>query len=141
MAGNSPEEIAKVKKAFLKVGAALGVCTVLTVAVAVVPALDFGAHGLSSADIVLGLCIATFKASLVALIFMHLKFGHWEKSTILWTFFGSIFFAAAMIGLIALADFNPITFGSDGTNDGVVPYGSDMPAHQADQAYEAETAH
>ena len=53
----------------------------------------------------------------------------------LWTFFGSIFFAFAMISLIALADSDPITF------DGVVPKGSDMPASQVDQAYEVEKTH
>ena len=130
MAGNSPEEIAKTKRAFLVVGGILGVCTVLTVAVAVIPALDFGEHGFSTADAVLGLAIATFKASCVALIFMHLKFGKWEKPTILWTFFGSLFFAAIMIALIALADFNPITF------KGNLPYGSDQPETQVDQSYD-----
>jgi hypothetical protein len=63
---------------------------------------------------------------------MHLRFGKWEKPTILWSFFGSFFFAGAMIGLIALADFNPITF------KGVVPYGSDMPPTQAPQAYDID---
>ena len=135
MAGNSPEEIAKVKRAFLIVGAILAVCTVLTVAVAVVPAMDIGDHGLTTGDIILGLCIATFKASLVALIFMHLKFGKWEKSIILYTFFGSLVMAGAMIGLIALADFNPITF------KGVVPKGSDMPRTQVEKAYDVEKSH
>ena len=134
MAGNSPEEIAKVKKAFLVVGAILGVCTILTVAVAVVPCMDIGSHGLDKYDIILGLCIATFKATCVAAIFMPLCFGgHWEKKTILWSFFGSIFFAATMIGLIALADFNPIIF------KGVLPEGSSMPETQRDQAYDIET--
>ena len=135
MAGNSPEEIAKVKKAFLTVGAILGFCTILTVAVAVVPWMDVGDHGLTAGDVVIGLGIATFKASLVALIFMHLRYGKWEKKTILWTFFGSFFFAGAMIGLIALAEFDPITF------KGVVPEGSDMPATQVDQAYDVEKTH
>ncbi len=130
MAGNSPEEIKKVKNAFLIVALILAACTLLTVAVAVVPQLDFGAHGFSTADAVIGLAIATFKASCVALIFMHLKFGKWEKPVILWSFFGSLFFAAVMIGLIALADFNPITF------KGVLPYGSDLPETQVEKAYD-----
>lgn len=132
MAGNSPEEIAKVKRAFKIVGAILGVCTVLTVAVAVVPWLDFGAHGFDTADMVIGLVIATFKASMVALIFMHLRFGHWEKKTILWIFFGSLGVATAMISILTLAEFNPITF------KGVLPYGSDMPETQVDQAYDLD---
>jgi hypothetical protein len=132
MAGNSPEEIKKVKRAFLVVGGILMVCTVLTVSVAVVPALDFGIHGFSTADALLGLAIAIFKASCVALIFMHLKFGKWEKPAIIWTFFGSIFFAFVMISLILLAELNVITF------KGAVPYGSDMPAHQASEAYDLD---
>jgi len=130
MAGNFPEEIKKVKRAFLIVGGILAFCTFLTVAVAVYPPFDLGVHGFSTLDAVLGLAIATFKASCVALIFMHLRFGKWEKPTILWSFFGSIFFAATMIALIALADFNPITF------EGVLPYGSDQPETQVDQAYD-----
>lgn len=134
MAGSSPEEIAKVKKAFLVVGGILGICTILTVAVAVVPWMDIGEHGLDKKDIILGLCIATFKATCVAAIFMHLCFGgHWEKKTILWTFFGSIFFAGAMIGLIALADFNPITF------KGNLPQGSSLPETQRHEAYDPVT--
>ena len=132
MAGNSPEEIAKVKKAFKIVGAILGVCTVLTVAVAVWAPLDFGAHGFDTADMVIGLIIATFKASMVALIFMHLRFGHWEKKTILWIFFGGLFIASAMISILTLAEFNPITY------KGVLPYGSDLPETQVDQAYDLD---
>jgi len=132
MAGNSPEEIKKVKRAFLIVGGILGICTILTVAVAVVPWMDHGDHGLTAGDIVIGLGIATFKASLVALIFMHLRYGKWEKKTILWSFFGSLFFASAMIALIALAEYDPITF------KGVVPKGSDMPQTQVDQAYDVD---
>jgi len=129
MAGNSPEEIKKVKRAFLIVGGILGVCTVLTVAVAVIPWMDVGAHGLTTGDVIIGLAIATFKASLVALIFMHLRYGKWEKPVILWSFFGSIFFAVVMIGLIALAENDPIIFKD------VVPVGSDMPVMQHDSAF------
>lgn len=134
MAGNSPEEIAKVKQAFIIVGIILGVCTVLTVMVAVVPSFDRGEHGLDMPDIIIGLSIATFKASCVAAIFMHLCFGgKWEKKTILWSFFGSLFFAGTMLGLIALADFNPITF------KGNLPQGSSLPETQRDQAYDPIT--
>lgn len=130
MAGNSPEEIAKVKKSFIIVGCILAVFTCLTVAVAVIPILDFGAHGFSAADMYLGLAIASFKASCVAAIFMHLK---GEKPIIKWSFYGSLFCATTMILLIALADFNPITF------KGVLPYGSDLPETQVDQAYDLHT--
>lgn len=127
MAGNSPEEIAKVKRSFLIVGGILAVCTVLTVAVAVVPALDFGEHGFSTADMYLGLAIASFKATCVAAIFMHLK---GEKPVVKWAFYSSLFLATVMVLLIALADFNPIIF------KGVLPEGSDMPRTQVDQAYD-----
>jgi caa(3)-type oxidase subunit IV len=58
---------------YLGIGLGLFCGTVATVAVATVPALDFGRHGFDAADLVLGLLIATVKASLVALFFMHLN--------------------------------------------------------------------
>lgn len=66
MAGNSVEEIHKTRKQFVYVLIALGVLTVITIAVSF---LDFGVK----ANMTLGMAIATVKASLVALIFMHLK--------------------------------------------------------------------
>ena len=78
---DSPEEIRKHTKAYYMVGLVLLFGTVLTVAVAKGPEffptllgwMDVGAHGLSVGDIILGLFIAIFKASCVALIFMHLN--------------------------------------------------------------------
>jgi caa(3)-type oxidase subunit IV len=84
---------------------ALLVGTVLTVLVATVPALDIGRHGFDAWDAVLGLIIATTKASLVAAIFMHLNH---EKKLIYWVFFGAIFFFGAMGALFALAESSPI---------------------------------
>ena len=78
------------------VGILLFIFTGVTVAVATVPWLDFGAHGFDRADAVIGLLIATFKASLVALIFMHLNH---EKPPIYWIFgLGLIHAAGFFIG-------------------------------------------
>lgn len=68
-----PQAIRRSMRLYLLVGLILFAGTVATVAVATVPALDFGKHGFDAADLVLGLLIATTKASLVALIFMHLN--------------------------------------------------------------------
>jgi len=104
---DSPEEIKKAIKLYWLIGGALFVGTVLTVLVATVPALDFGAHGFDAADAVLGLAIASVKASLVAFIFMHLSA---EKKAIYWIFFGSLVFAVILILLFAFGFFDPITF-------------------------------
>jgi len=119
MAGSSPEEIKKSVRQFFIVGMCLFVGTVLTVAVAYVPWLDFGAHGFDTADVIVGLGIATVKASLVGLIFMHLSN---EKKLIYWSFFGAIFFAVVMVGLIAFGEYDPIIF------EGMLDEGSSMPA-------------
>jgi caa(3)-type oxidase subunit IV len=102
---DSIEAIQKAKKTYLLVFGALLVGTVLTVLVATVPALDIGGHGFDMWDAVLGLCIATTKASLVAAIFMHLNH---EKKLIYWVFFGAIFFFGCMGALFALAETSPI---------------------------------
>ena len=63
---DSPEAIKKHIKLYLFIGAILFVCTVLTVAVAKFEFLDFGDRGFDRVDAVIGLLIATFKATLVA---------------------------------------------------------------------------
>ncbi|MEM9080847.1 MAG: cytochrome C oxidase subunit IV family protein [Verrucomicrobiota bacterium] len=70
---DSVEEIKKATKTYLVVGLLLFVGTVVTVAVATIPALDVGGHGFDTADLILGLLIASVKASLVLFIFMHLN--------------------------------------------------------------------
>jgi cytochrome c oxidase subunit 4 len=102
---DSIEAIHKAKKTYLLVFGALLVGTVLTVLVATVPALDIGGHGFDMYDAVLGLIIASTKATLVAAIFMHLNH---EKKLIYWVFFGAIFFFFAMGALFALAESSPI---------------------------------
>jgi len=76
-------------KAYIGVFIALAICTVLTVWIAEV-------HIAHPWNYVVGLGIACFKASLVAAIFMHLK---WERSMNLWLVFAlcAIFFAALML--------------------------------------------
>jgi caa(3)-type oxidase subunit IV len=64
---NSPEEVAKHVKLYLKVGAALLILTAVTVFLSYV---DFGSH---SKNMAIGLAVATFKTSLVVLIFMHMN--------------------------------------------------------------------
>jgi len=102
---DSVEEIQKSKKIYLAVFGALLVGTVLTVLVATVEALDVGRHGFDKWDAVLGLLIATIKATLVALIFMHLNH---EKKAIYWIFINALLLCAAMFGLLFLAKYSPI---------------------------------
>ena len=51
---DTPEAIKKSQKLYLLIGAVLFVFTVVTVAVATVPALDIGRHGFDTADMILG---------------------------------------------------------------------------------------
>jgi cytochrome c oxidase subunit 4 len=64
---NSPEEVAKHVKTYLKVGMTLLFLTAVTVWLSYV---DFGTH---SRNMAIGLIVATFKTSLVVLIFMHMN--------------------------------------------------------------------
>lgn len=98
---DSPEAIKKACKTYKLVFFTLLVCTVLTVLVAKVEFLDFGKRGFDTADAVLGLAIATLKASLVGFIFMHLNH---EKKMIYFFFGMAIFFAVAMYALSYLAE-------------------------------------
>ena len=104
---DSPEEIKKHIKLYLLIGATLFVCTVITVAVAKIEWLDFGSRGFDTADMVIGLLIATFKATLVALIFMHLNH---EKKLIYWLFGFGLVFGVSLMALTGLAFADPIEF-------------------------------
>ena len=85
--------------AYLKVGIGLLVLTGVTVALSYV---DFGSR---ANNIIVGMIVATFKASLVAAIFMHLK---GEKMTI-WKFLILTgIFAAGLFFLTFLAHSDPI---------------------------------
>ena len=109
---DTPEEIRSHFKTYFIVGGILFFGTALTVAVATVPALDIGGHGFDKADAILGMAIATTKASLVAIIFMHLNH---EKKAIYWIFLGALVMGAMLIGLFGFALTDPITF------DGLLP--------------------
>lgn len=102
---DSVEDIQKATKTYLAIFGALLVGTILTVAVATVHWLDFGKHGFDWPDAVLGLAIASCKASLVGYYFMHLNH---EKKAVYWIFFGSFVFCAFLFALVALAKGNPI---------------------------------
>jgi len=104
---DSPEAIKKHIKLYLLIGVILFICTVLTVAVAKFEFLDFGERGFDGVDATIGLLIATFKATLVALIFMHLNH---EKPLIYWLFGFGIIFGIALMGLTGLAYSDPIYF-------------------------------
>ncbi|TAE92993.1 MAG: hypothetical protein EAZ81_01255 [Verrucomicrobia bacterium] len=104
---DSPEQIKKSIKTYTIIGLVLFLFTGITVAVATVPALDIGVHGFDVWDMILGLLIASFKATLVGYVFMHLNH---EKKAIYWIFFGSMVFFAFMIALIMSAKSDPIHF-------------------------------
>jgi caa(3)-type oxidase subunit IV len=68
---NSAEEVAKHLKQYFIIGTLLIVFTAITVALSYV---DFPKYGLGAhSNMVIGMIVATFKSSLVMLIFMHLN--------------------------------------------------------------------
>ncbi len=104
---DSPEEIKKHVKLYMLIGVILFICTVLTVAVAKIEWLDFGARGFDAIDMVIGLLIASVKATLVALIFMHLNH---EKKMIYWLFGMGIFFGICLMVITGFAFSDPIYY-------------------------------
>jgi len=104
---DSPEEILKHLRIYKIVGIILVVGTLITVAVAKIPWLDFGAPGVSAPDIVLGLTIASVKTSFVMLIFMHLNN---EKPLIYKILLFTIVFAIGLFFLSYLHYLDPAVF-------------------------------
>lgn len=102
---DSPEAIKKAVRTYLFIGGLLFVGTILTVAVATIPWLDIGAHGFDKWDCILGLAIATTKATLVAYVFMHLNH---EKKAVYWLFGSSFLAVISLAALTALALYDPI---------------------------------
>jgi len=100
---DTPEEIAKHKKAYLIVGLLLFAGTVITWAVAVFA--EVGEPGLTGGDILVGLLIATIKSTLVAMIFMHLNH---EKMLIYKVLLFTGYFAFGMIALMVYSLLDPI---------------------------------
>ena len=86
-------------KGYLMVGAALLFCTALTVALSYV---DFGTR---KANVAVAMLVATFKAGLVAAIFMHLAA---EKRLIYRVLVFTAFFVFALFWLTFLTWSNPI---------------------------------
>ena len=112
---DTPEAIQKAKKLYLFIGMALFVFTVVTVAVATVPWLDFGEHGFDSKDAVIGLLIASCKASLVAFIFMHLNH---ERKTVYFVILLSAVMGIVLVFLTGWAFTDPIEYGDTVEGDG-----------------------
>ena len=97
---DSHVDVSKHVKLYIGVFVALAVLTVLTVAVSTV---DFG----GSTNVVIALVIATCKASLVAAIFMHLK---WEKTPVIWwtlAICAAFFVVLMVVPLVTLRDLPP----------------------------------
>lgn len=113
---DTPEAVRKSIRTYLFVGAILFIGTIVTVLVATVPALDVGHHGFDKMDAILGLAIATTKASLVAAVFMHLNH---EKKAVYWIFGSGLMFVFWLFFLIGFAKkdpiFDPLFYGSHTT--------------------------
>jgi caa(3)-type oxidase subunit IV len=99
---DSPEEIQKSIRKYLWIGAILIVFTIITVGLSYV---ELPTHGL---NILVGMIVATFKAGLVALIFMHLN----HESPLIYKLLAfTCVFALAIFVLFYLAQGNPLLFG------------------------------
>lgn len=94
---NTPEEVAKHIKLYLIIGSTLMVFTAITVALSYV---DFG-HW----NIPVGLAVATFKSSLVVLIFMHLNH---ERPLIYKMLLFTMMFLGVMFTLFIAAHGDPL---------------------------------
>ncbi|MDA7921188.1 cytochrome C oxidase subunit IV family protein [Verrucomicrobiales bacterium] len=101
----STHDWAKHKKSYLAVFIALCVFTCITLALGLVPWLDFGPPGPTPADFVVGLAIAGVKSSLVALIFMHLNH---EKGLVYKMLVFTFLFFLSLMALTLFAGADPI---------------------------------
>ena len=93
------EEIQKSIKKYMVIGATLIIFTIITVALSYV---ELPTHGL---NILVGMIVATFKASLVALIFMHLNH---ERSVIYKVLAFTTVFAVVLFILFHLSHGDPL---------------------------------
>lgn len=104
---DSPEAVKKAMKKYFIVMCILFIGTIMTVAVAVVPALDVGARGFSTGDLVIGLLIASVKASLVMYVFMHLS----DEKKLIYLIYGMAgFFALCLYFITRMAYIDPIEY-------------------------------
>jgi caa(3)-type oxidase subunit IV len=95
------EEIQKSVKKYLVIGATLIVFTVITVWLSYV---ELPTHSL---NILVGMIVATFKAALVALIFMHLNH---ERSIIYKILAFTVVFAIVLFALFIFSNGDPLVF-------------------------------
>lgn len=95
----------KHKKTYWIVCGLLFFFTGCTLAIGLVPFLDLGPPGPTPADFVLGLSVAGIKASLVALIFMHLNH---ERGLIYKMLVFTFLFFLSLMGLTLFAESDPI---------------------------------
>jgi cytochrome c oxidase subunit 4 len=93
-------DVSKHVNKYLMVGGVLLACTILTVFLSYV---DFGSR---KANVAVGMLVATFKAGLVAAIFMHLAA---EKKLIYRVLIFTGFFVSALFWLTYLHWYNPIS--------------------------------
>jgi caa(3)-type oxidase subunit IV len=98
---DSPQEIQKAVRKILWIGAILIVFTVITVALSYV---ELPSH---SWNLIVGMIVATFKAALVALVFMHLN--HESKLIYKILAFTTVF-ALAIFLLIYFSSTDPLQF-------------------------------
>lgn len=98
-------DYSKHKKTYATVGIALGVFTCVTVALGLIPWLDVGPPGPTPGDFVIGLAVASTKASLVALIFMHLNH---ERGLIYKLLLFTFLFFLGLMALTLFSDLDPI---------------------------------
>ncbi len=100
---DTPEQIAKHVKKYLFIGALLIVFTFITVGMSYVELA--GPDGGQTNNILFGMAVATFKALLVALIFMHLN----HERKIIYKFLVFTFaFVLGMFVLFILCHDNPL---------------------------------
>jgi len=92
-------DVSKHVKKYLMVGALLLVFTLITVGLSYV---DFGS---TKANMAIGMLVATFKAGLVAMIFMHLSA---EKQLIYRILIFTVFFVLGLFWLTYLHWYDPI---------------------------------
>jgi caa(3)-type oxidase subunit IV len=92
-------DVSKHIKKYLMVGGALMILTVITVALSY---FDFGSH---NANIAVGMLVATFKAGLVAAIFMHLSA---ERHLVYQILIFTTFFVLGLFWLTYLAWYDPV---------------------------------
>ncbi len=95
------EDLQKHVRKYYWIGGILGVFTIITVGLSYV---DLPTHGL---NILVGLIVAAFKASLVGLIFMHLSH---ERSLIYKVLLFTTIFVLGMFVLLYFAHEDPLVF-------------------------------